>query len=118
MSSTKDENDLNKDPAWFLINLIMHTEAKKLEKIDWNGFIEEMGIKSKGAAVKRYERIMASYGLNTTYLPKPGTQTACSAQAESSAAGPGSSPPRRKALKRKHAEVEESEGVPDSKDNE
>jgi hypothetical protein len=33
MSSTKDENDLNKDPAWFLINLIMHTEAKKLEKV-------------------------------------------------------------------------------------
>jgi hypothetical protein len=61
---------------------------------------------------------MASYGLNTTFLPKSGTQTACSAQAESSAAGPGSSPPRRKALKRKHAEVEESEGVPDSKDNE
>ena len=93
-----------------------------------------MGIKSKGAAsvtrdgthylkltcpsVKRYERIMASYGLNTTFLPKPGTQTACSAQAESSAAGPGSSPPGRKALNRKHAEVEESEGVPDSKDNE
>ncbi|GLI74541.1 hypothetical protein PoHVEF18_002785 [Penicillium ochrochloron] len=105
MSSAKDENDLSKDPAWFLINLIMHTEAKKLEKIDWNGFIEKMGIKSKGAAVKRYERLMAAYGLNTTFLPKPGTQTPGSTQAESSAAGQGSSPPRRKAPKRKHAQV-------------
>lgn len=33
MSSAKDENDPSKDPAWFLINLIMHTEAKKLEKV-------------------------------------------------------------------------------------
>lgn len=54
---------------------------------------------------------MASYGLNTTFLPKPDTQPAGSTQAESSTAGPGSSPPKRKAPKRKHAELEESEEV-------
>ncbi|KAF3386257.1 hypothetical protein F1880_001274 [Penicillium rolfsii] len=111
MSSNRDENEPSKDHAWFLINLIMHTETKKLEKIDWNGFIETMGIKTKGAAVKRYERLLASYGLNTSYLPKQTTQATDINQIENFAAEPNSLSPKRQAPKRKHAVLEESEEV-------
>jgi hypothetical protein len=33
MSAANNENGLSKDPAWLIINLIMHTEAKKLENV-------------------------------------------------------------------------------------
>jgi hypothetical protein len=37
MSSTREEKDSSDDPGrdqtWFLINVIMHTESKKLEKV-------------------------------------------------------------------------------------
>ncbi|KAJ5390887.1 uncharacterized protein N7496_001955 [Penicillium cataractarum] len=79
MSSPSKEkgnvDDSPKDPMWFLINVIMSTQAKKLDGIDWAGLCQKMDIKSKGAAMKRYERLLGTYGLTTHYLPKQGVTT-------------------------------------------
>ncbi|KAJ5493415.1 hypothetical protein N7539_002161 [Penicillium diatomitis] len=103
-----EPKDLSKDNAWFMINLIKHTEAARLDKvhnvsfspqaqrvhtlhlwllvenarfsndanrclelqIDWDAFYKDMCISTKGAAQKRFERLMSSYGLTTAFKRK------------------------------------------------
>jgi hypothetical protein len=67
--------------------------------------------------MKRYERLLASYGLTTSYVPKPGAQAPGPAQGENDAAGPSTPARKRKAPKRKRADVDKDNGADEGKDD-
>ncbi|OOQ91610.1 hypothetical protein PEBR_08787 [Penicillium brasilianum] len=120
MSPASKEKDINddpsKDPMWFLITVIMNTEAKKLEKIDWDSVAEKMDIKTKGAAMKRYERLLGTYGLTTSYLAKQGVQSPGPAQGKGAATGgPSTSSKKRTPSKRKRANLEKDDDAENDK---
>ncbi|GLI74542.1 hypothetical protein PoHVEF18_002786 [Penicillium ochrochloron] len=111
MPSTREEKDSSDDPGrdqtWFLINVIMHTESKKLEKVNWATLANQLGI-SKEAAAKRYERLLKSYGLNRSYQAKDGAESADGIGPPTP--GPKTPTPKKKrAPKRKRSELEAEE---------
>ncbi|KAJ5493416.1 hypothetical protein N7539_002162 [Penicillium diatomitis] len=70
MSANNNEKDPIKDTTWFLINCIMSTPSRKLDKINWNEFSEKMGFKNECASYNRYKRLLNSYGLTLNYTKR------------------------------------------------
>ncbi|KAF7719009.1 Uncharacterized protein PECH_000189 [Penicillium ucsense] len=93
-----EPKDLSKDNAWFMINLIKHTEAARLDKIDWDAFYKDMGISTKGAAQKRFERLMSSYGLTTAFKRKQDPFTDEPSDGGSASLTPSPSKKRKRAV--------------------
>ncbi|KAK6078084.1 hypothetical protein SCUP234_06458 [Seiridium cupressi] len=99
--STKDENS----QFQFLINCIKNSNNGK---VDFTAVAEQLGIVSKGAAAKRYERLMKAHGISATGNAGPSTPKKAAVKKEKDA---GTRKPAPK--KRKLQQVDEDAGDED-----
>lgn len=68
------------------------------------------------SSVKRYERLLHSYGLNMSYQPKKNTQAA--GITSGPVAGPSTEPRKRKSPKAKRGDPEKADKADDAGDEE
>ncbi|KAJ5676082.1 hypothetical protein N7462_008979 [Penicillium macrosclerotiorum] len=77
MSSPNPSKSKNDENLKLLVSCIVNSEHRKLLKVDWDVVAKDVDVPTSGAARKRYERVMNSFGYtvcgSSKSSPKPGT---------------------------------------------